>query len=122
MLNAGIGGNLLLDDAPWFGERAGARFRRDVLDKPGVRTVIVLAGLDDIGFSEVDKTGFPTYRPNPDLSAAQLIEGYRDLIATALADPTNPLALLPAYDSGDRKHLGDAEYRAMAEVVDAACL
>ncbi|WP_033037093.1 SGNH/GDSL hydrolase family protein [Streptomyces monomycini] len=173
VLNAGIGGNLLLNDAPWFGERAGARFRRDVLDKPGVRTVIVLASLNDIGFSEVDETDFPTYRPNPDLSAAQLIEGYRDLIAaahaagvrviggtitpfqgseyhtphaeakrrqintwirasgafdavadfaTALADPSNPLALLPAYDSGDRKHPGDAGYRAMAEVVDAAWL
>ncbi|GCD41148.1 SGNH/GDSL hydrolase family protein [Streptomyces paromomycinus] len=173
VLNAGIGGNLLLNDAPWYGERAGARFRRDVLDKPGVRTVIVLAGLNDIGFSEADETDFPTYRPNPDLSAAQLIEGYRGLIAaahaagvraiggtitpfqgseyhtpraeakrqeintwirtsgafdavadfaTALADPSTPLALLPAYDSGDRKHPGDAGYRAMASVIDPASL
>ncbi len=173
VLNAGIGGNLLLNDAPWFGERAGARFRRDVLDKAGVRTVIVLAGLNDIGFSEADETRFPTYRPNPDLSAAQLIEGYRGLIAaahaagvrviggtitpfqgseyhtphaeakrqeintwirtsgafdavadfaTALSDPSNPQSLLPAYDSGDRKHPGDAGYRVMAGVIDLAWL
>ncbi|OKH99148.1 G-D-S-L family lipolytic protein [Streptomyces sp. CB02923] len=173
VLNAGIGGNLLLNDSAWFGERAGARFRRDVLDKPGVRTAIVLVGLNDIGFSEVGADAFPTYRPNPDLSAPQIIDGYRGLIAearaagvriiggtimpfrgseyhtphaeakrreinawirtsgafdavadfaAALADPSAPEALLPAYDSGDRKHPGDAGYRAMAEAVDPAAL
>ncbi len=83
VLNSGIGGNLLLSDAPWFGERSVARFRRDVLDKPGVRTVIVLAGLNDIGFSEVDPAAYPTYRPNPEQSAEAVIAGYRDLIAQA---------------------------------------
>ncbi|MFH8403861.1 SGNH/GDSL hydrolase family protein [Streptomyces sp. NPDC018019] len=171
VLNAGIGGNLLLSDAPWFGERAAARFRRDVLDKPGVRTVIVLAGLNDIGFSEVDPATYPTYRPNPDRSAEAVITGYRNLIAqahtagvriiggtllpfegaeyhtpaseakrreinawirgsgafdavadfaTALADPSNPDALRPAYDSGDHKHPNDAGYRAMAEAIGLA--
>ncbi|MFD7662679.1 SGNH/GDSL hydrolase family protein [Streptomyces sp. NPDC059788] len=85
VLNAGIGGNLLLNDAPWYGERAGARFRRDVLDQPGVRTVIILVGLNDIGFSEADEAEFPTFRPNPELSAAEIIDGYRDLIEQAHA-------------------------------------
>jgi lysophospholipase L1-like esterase len=82
VLNAGIGGNLLLSDSAWFGERAGARFARDVLDQPGVRSVVVLVGLNDIGFSEVD---LPSYKPNPDHSPAHLIAGYRDLIAQARA-------------------------------------
>ncbi|MEV5770716.1 SGNH/GDSL hydrolase family protein [Streptomyces antimycoticus] len=82
VLNSGIGGNLLLHDSAWYGDRAGARFRRDVLDKPGVRSVILLEGLNDIGFSEVD---LPTYKPNPQVSAEQVIEGYRELIALAHA-------------------------------------
>ncbi|MEU5210156.1 GDSL-type esterase/lipase family protein [Streptomyces sp. NPDC020742] len=80
VLNQGIGGNLLLSDSAWFGEGALARFRRDVLDRPGVRSVVVLVGLNDIGFSEVD---LPTYKPNPDRSADRLIDGYRELIDAA---------------------------------------
>ncbi|MFJ2195540.1 SGNH/GDSL hydrolase family protein [Streptomyces violaceusniger] len=82
VLNSGIGGNLLLHDSAWYGDRAGARFRRDVLDKPGVRSVILLEGLNDIGFSEVD---LPTYKPNPQVSAEEVIAGYRELIALAHA-------------------------------------
>jgi lysophospholipase L1-like esterase len=33
-------------------------------------------------------------------------------------DPANPLQFLPAYDSGDHLHPGDAGYRAMAESID----
>ncbi|MGW4074789.1 SGNH/GDSL hydrolase family protein [Streptomyces asiaticus] len=80
VLNSGIGGNLLLHDSAWYGDRAGARFRRDVLDKPGVRSVILLEGLNDIGFSEVE---LPTYKPNPQVSADEVIAGYRELIALA---------------------------------------
>ncbi|MEU0810784.1 SGNH/GDSL hydrolase family protein [Streptomyces sp. NPDC005970] len=82
VLNSGIGGNLLLHDSPWYGDRAGARFQRDVLDKPGVGSVILLQGLNDIGFSEVD---LPTYKPNPQVSAEQVIAGCRELIARAHA-------------------------------------
>ncbi|WP_171170574.1 SGNH/GDSL hydrolase family protein [Streptomyces sp. I05A-00742] len=80
VLNEGIGGNLLLHDSPWFGEAATTRFERDVLDKPGVRAVIVHVGLNDIGFSEID---LPTYKPDADVSAEELIAGYRDLIRRA---------------------------------------
>ncbi|MFI9723384.1 SGNH/GDSL hydrolase family protein [Streptomyces sp. NPDC052396] len=82
VLNQGIGGNLTLHDSPWFGERGLGRFERDVLAKPGVRSVIVQLGLNDIGFSEVD---LPTYRPNPEVSPEQLIAGYRELIERAHA-------------------------------------
>ncbi|WP_324188530.1 SGNH/GDSL hydrolase family protein [Nocardia flavorosea] len=82
VLNAGIGGNMMLSDSAWYGDSGLHRFERDVLAEPGVRTVIILAGLNDIGFSEVD---LPTYKPNPDVSVEQLIDGYRDLIARAHA-------------------------------------
>jgi lysophospholipase L1-like esterase len=56
VLNAGISGNRLLrdGDAPGgpgatSGQRALARFDRDVLRRTGVRTVILLEGVNDIG-------------------------------------------------------------------------
>lgn len=82
VLNAGIGGNLVLNDSAWYGERATARFGRDALDLPGVGTVVVLEGLNDIGFSESDT---PTYKPAPVVSAEELIAGHRKLIRAAHA-------------------------------------
>ncbi|WP_306332248.1 SGNH/GDSL hydrolase family protein [Streptomyces sp. KL118A] len=82
VLNAGIGGNLVLNDSAWFGEKATNRLSRDALDLPGVGTVVVLEGLNDIGFSETDK---PTYKPAPVVSARELINGHRKLIREARA-------------------------------------
>lgn len=39
-----------------------------------------------------------------------------------LRDPARPMRLLPAYDSGDHLHPGDAGYRAMAEAIDLQVL
>lgn len=47
VLNAGIGGNAVL--AGGLGPTALARLDRDVLDAPGVRWVILLEGVNDIG-------------------------------------------------------------------------
>ena len=47
VLNAGIGGNCVLKDC--LGPAAMARLERDVLGQPGVRWVIVLEGVNDIG-------------------------------------------------------------------------
>jgi lysophospholipase L1-like esterase len=79
--NAGIGGNLLLNDSAWYGEKAVHRLRRDVLDHPGLDTLVVLLGLNDIGFSETGEQ--PTYHPAPVVEAGELIEGHRDLIRQA---------------------------------------
>ncbi len=49
----GISGNRVLRGSRFFGASAEARFRRDVLDQPGVRDVIVLEGINDIGFGPV---------------------------------------------------------------------
>jgi hypothetical protein len=42
--------------------------------------------------------------------------------AAAVADPANPSALLPAYDSGDHLHPNDAGCQAMAEAVNLSML
>jgi lysophospholipase L1-like esterase len=58
VIDEGISGNRLLRDsiephvAAFFGEAGLARFDRDALDQPGVRAVIVLLGINDIGQPE----------------------------------------------------------------------
>jgi lysophospholipase L1-like esterase len=84
VVNAGIGGNRLLRDSHCFGESALHRFERDVLDQPRVRTVIVMEALNDL----FDIPGIPfgdCNRPNPGLTAQQLIDGHRALIRAAHA-------------------------------------
>ncbi|WP_131117231.1 SGNH/GDSL hydrolase family protein [Lichenihabitans psoromatis] len=51
IVNAGISGNRVLHDLPegTFGPSALARFDRDVLSVPGVKTVIVMESINDIG-------------------------------------------------------------------------
>jgi lysophospholipase L1-like esterase len=48
VVNAGISGNRLLSDG--MGESVLARLRRDALDQPGVASVIVLIGINDISW------------------------------------------------------------------------
>ncbi|MFI5995188.1 SGNH/GDSL hydrolase family protein [Streptomyces sp. NPDC051362] len=83
VLNAGIGGNLLLNDSAWYGEKGVHRLDRDVLGHPGVDTLVVLQGVNDIGFSETDDQ--PTYRPAPVVEADELIAGHREVIHRARA-------------------------------------
>jgi lysophospholipase L1-like esterase len=47
VLNLGIGGNRVLQDG--LGPNAAARFERDVLGRSGVRYVIILVGVNDLG-------------------------------------------------------------------------
>jgi lysophospholipase L1-like esterase len=81
VVNAGISGNRVLNDSDCFGEKAVSRFRRDVLDQPGVRTVIVLEGINDLNFSTQPANECTT--PNPEVAAAELIAGHRRLIRAA---------------------------------------
>lgn len=78
VVNAGISGGRLLRDG--MGESALARFQRDVLDVPGVATVVVLVGINDISWPG---TAFARGQPRPSLD--QLQAGYRQLIERAHA-------------------------------------
>ncbi|WP_336207098.1 SGNH/GDSL hydrolase family protein [Nonomuraea sp. LPB2021202275-12-8] len=82
VVNAGINGNMLLADSPCFaGEKGLARFERDALGQPGVRTVIVLEGINDIGLGGKDSLCGKV----PAVTVSGLIEGHRQLIRAAHA-------------------------------------
>jgi lysophospholipase L1-like esterase len=77
----GISGNRVLHDSPCFGTSLLSRFDRDVLGQDGVRTVILLEGINDIGFSQTPNTGCTA--PNTAVSAEEIIAGYRQVLARA---------------------------------------
>lgn len=175
VLNAGISGGRVLKNH--MGPNALARFDRDVLNQPGITSVVLLMGINDISWPG------STFEPNePATQADALIAGYRQLIARAksrgvrivgatltpfegaltmpgspianyyspakdavrqrinawirssgefdavldfdavVRDPQNPPRILPAYDSGDHLHLGDAGNKAVAESIDLKLL
>ncbi|MEU6879270.1 SGNH/GDSL hydrolase family protein [Streptomyces sp. NPDC046712] len=167
VLNHGIGGNQVTNDWEWAGEKAVARFKKDVLTERGVGTVVLLEGINDFGGSTFPSGG------TPEVSVDELIQGHRSLIRQAhakgikvigatltpvkgsfydtpaieakrdafnawvrtsgaydavvdfdraVADPADPDRILPAYDSGDHLHPGDAGYKAMAEALDIDAL
>ncbi|HLQ78253.1 MAG TPA: SGNH/GDSL hydrolase family protein, partial [Terriglobia bacterium] len=82
VLNAGIVGNRILHDAPPVAVQLGinglARFDRDALDQPGVKYVIVLEGIVDIGLP-----GTPFASASEAVSVDDLIAGMKQLIARA---------------------------------------
>jgi len=73
VLNEGISGNRLLHQNA--GPNALNRYDRDVLRQPGVKYVVVLLGINDIGFSGF----FPTEA----VTADEIIAGHHQLIARA---------------------------------------
>jgi lysophospholipase L1-like esterase len=84
VVDEGISGNRVLNDSSCFGVSAQARFARDALSQPGVKAVILLEGINDIGFAGEADTG--CYTPNnPTVTAAQIEAGYLDLIKMAHA-------------------------------------
>ncbi|WP_344414918.1 SGNH/GDSL hydrolase family protein [Amycolatopsis minnesotensis] len=100
VLNEGIGGNRVLNDSTCFGEKGVARFQRDVVERPDVRSVIVLEGINDIG-SSAGGLG-DCFTPNPEVTAQQLIEGHRALIGKAHAKGIKAIgATLPPFQGAD---------------------
>jgi lysophospholipase L1-like esterase len=170
VVDEGIGGNRVLNDSPCCGVDAIERFRADVADQPGARDVILLEGVNDIGFAQHTT---PLTEPNVAVSASQIIAGYKAIIsqahaaglkifgatltpfkgarywtpageaereavndwiltsgafdgvidfARAVADPSEPETLNPAYNSGDNLHPNAAGYQAMAGAINLAML
>lgn len=76
VLNMGISGNRVLREGA--GSSGLARFDRDVLSRPGARWVILLLGINDIGFSAIP--GLPA---SEKATAEDIIAGYQLLISRA---------------------------------------
>ena len=109
----GISGNRVLNDALCCGVNAQARFERDALGQPGVRDIIVLEGINDFGFSAVPPN--PVIDPVTDVSAAQVIAGYEQLIAQAHARGLKIFGatLLPFKGAGYYTAKGEAKREAV---------
>jgi len=161
VLNEGIGGNRVLHDG--YGPSALARFDRDVIAQSGVKYLIILEGINDIGRLK------DPHEPGDKITADDLIFGLTQLVTRAhqhgievfgatltpylptgysspqgeevrqaynrwirtsgifdgvidfdkiTQDPANTGTFLPAYDSGDHLHPGDAGYKAMGDAID----
>ena len=76
VINEGISGNRLLGDGA--GINALARFDRDVLSQPGVKYLIILEGINDIGIGNM--TGAP---PSESPSTDDLIAAHKQMIERA---------------------------------------
>lgn len=79
----GISGNRVFSDSTCFGVKLTDRLDRDVFSQPDVRTIVLLEGINDLGFSQEPDSG--CFSPNTDISAERLIGAYRRLAATAHA-------------------------------------
>jgi lysophospholipase L1-like esterase len=75
--NQGIGGNRVLTDGSNFaGVSALARLDRDVLSQPGVKWLMLLEGINDIGSGTAPNAAFP-------VTAEQLIWGLQQVVTRA---------------------------------------
>jgi lysophospholipase L1-like esterase len=90
VVNEGIVGNRLLNDcflasAGCFGVSALARFDRDALALPGVTHIVLLEGINDIGFPGAKLGGGYLADPADVRTPEDLIDAYRQLISRAHA-------------------------------------
>jgi lysophospholipase L1-like esterase len=77
VINSGISGNRLL--RPGAGPKALDRFGRDALEIPGVKAILLLEGINDIGWA------FDPKGDSPPLTAHDIIAAYETLIREAHA-------------------------------------
>ena len=122
VVDEGISGNRILAPSACFGVSAETRFVRDALSQPGVKDVILLEGINDIGFSGEPDTG--CYTPNnAGVTANQIEAGYRELIAMARARGVKIIAgtLTPfgGSNAGYGGYYGTAHGEALREQVNA---
>lgn len=78
VVNAGISGARLLSDG--MGRNALARLDRDVLSQPGIRTLVVMLGINDIAWP-----GTPFDPQAPAATFEAIVAGYRAVVARAHA-------------------------------------
>lgn len=78
VVNEGIGGNRILHDGA--GVSALARFDRDVLAEPGVVNLIVLEGINDIGWPHMKPPHLPNGATPPEMPFTHEVVSAQDLI------------------------------------------
>lgn len=102
VVDEGIGGNRILMDG--YGPSALARFDRDVLALPGVSSVILLEGINDIGVAT------SPVNPHDPVTAAQLIDGLTQLATRAHAHNIKVIGgtLTPYLGAGYSSPAGEA--------------
>lgn len=123
VVNAGISGNRVLNDSACCGVNALARFDRDVLTQPGITDVILLEGINDIGF---EKLSGPATAPHTSVSAEEIIDGYQQLIRRAhtagvriIAGTLTPFkGALYYYPAGERKRQRVNEFIRTSDAFD----
>ena len=107
VLNEGISGNRVLNDS--FGPNAQVRLDPDVLTQSGVTHVILLEGVNDIGFPVI----FPV--PEWIVSADDIIAGYKQIIERVHARGLKILVgtILPYYNAGYFTPAGESKRQAV---------
>src|SRR5882757_9276450 len=103
VVDAGLGGNRVLTDVPniWQGISAIKRFAHDALGQPGVKDVILLEGINDIG-NNAGPNGGP-------LTTQDLINGYQNLIQQAHAAGVRIIGGTMLPDKGNGYYSASAE-------------
>ncbi len=79
VLNEAISGNRVLNDV--IGPNAQRRIDRDVLTQGGLTYVVLLLGTNDMGFSQLPPGSFGSGASLANVSAAEIIAGYEQIIA-----------------------------------------
>ncbi len=106
--NAGISGNRILQNGeiPMFGPSGLSRFARDALDIPGVSTIVILEGINDIGQAGA--------------TAGQIIAGLTRLVELAKAAHVRVLlgTLTPSEDPDEPVSSSEAAHNSTREAVN----
>jgi lysophospholipase L1-like esterase len=111
VLNQGIGGNRVLYDTT--GPNALSRFDRDVIAQPGVKYVVVMEAINDIGHS------FDLKSPRDPVTTETLIQAYKQLIERAHEHGIKVFGatLTPYVGAGYQSPAGEAVRQAVNEFI-----
>lgn len=109
IVNLGISGNRLLQDGD--ATALVSRLDRDVWSIPRVRTVVMLIGVNDIGYWLVDGSAIPTF--------AEMQAGYRKVIASTHAHGAKVVGatIMPYAGYGPTFHSSEGE--ALRQAINA---
>jgi lysophospholipase L1-like esterase len=114
VLNVGIGGNKLLKDGS--GQAALARLDRDVLTQPGVKALIVLIGINDIGGLSREGEVTPEKRTQV---VTGLIAAYRQIVTRAHERGIRVMGATILPCGGTKVYRSDADADADRQAVNA---